>query len=114
MTIGHGGTARIHGNAQRPAANASGGTPWDLCGCELPTFCIQSVEITQHLAPMVNTLLRPFRRWPAIEAALARLAGRFTTWPSDESDRFLTTSMRGTERVGPAARPPAADLMRRL
>src|SRR3982074_1685000 len=28
-------------------------------GCELPTFCIQSVEITQHLAPMVKTLLRP-------------------------------------------------------
>ena len=112
MTIGRGEVGRIHGNAQRPAANASGGTPQDLCGCELPTFCIQSVEITQHLAPMVNTLLRPFRRWPAIEAALARLAGRFTTWPSDEFDRFVTTSMLGTALGGPAAMPPTAEPMR--
>ncbi len=61
---------------------------------------------------MVNTLLRPFRRWPAIEAALARLAGRFTTWPSDEFDRFVTTSMLGAALGGPAALPPAAEPMR--
>jgi hypothetical protein len=34
---------------------------------------------------MVNSLLRPLRRWPVLEAALSRLAGRFTTHPSDES-----------------------------
>src|SRR6266852_3899455 len=112
MTICRGEFARIPGNIQRPAANASGGTPQDVSGCELPTFCIPSVEITQHLAPMVNTLLRPFRRWPAIEAALARLAGRFTTWPSDEFDRFVTTSMLGTALGGPAAMPPVAEPMR--
>jgi len=61
---------------------------------------------------MVNTLLRPFRRWPAIEAALARLAGRFTTWPSDEFDRFVTTSTLGAALGGPAALPPAAAPMR--
>src|SRR5260370_40915219 len=104
----------MHGNIQRPAANASGGTPQGVSGCELPTFCIQSVEITQHLAPMVNTLLRPFRRWPAIDAALARLAGRFTTWPSDEFDRFGTPSVLATARERPAAMPPATTPMRPL
>jgi len=29
---------------------------------------------------MVNTLMRPFRRWPAVEAFLMRLVRRFTTW----------------------------------
>src|SRR5712691_9840665 len=105
-------SGRIQGDVRQRAPNACGGTCLGLCGCQLPTFCIQSVEITQHLAPMVNTLLRPFRRWPAIEAALARLAGRFTTWPSDEFDRFVTTSMIGPALGGPAALPPAAEPMR--
>src|SRR5260370_2164796 len=112
MTICRGEFARIPGNIQRPAANASGGAREGGSGCELPTFCIQSVEITQHLAPMVNTLLRPFRRWPDMEPALARLEGRFTTWPSDEFDRFVTTSMLGTALGGPAAMPPVAEPMR--
>src|SRR5260370_38494383 len=103
MTICRGEFARIHGKVQRPAANASGGTPQDLCGCELPTFCIQSVEITQHLAPMVNTLLRPFLRWPAIEAALARLAGPFTPWPSVDCDRFVPPPIRAATPHGPPA-----------
>ena len=29
---------------------------------------------------MVNTLMRPFRRWPAVEAFLMRLVRRFTIW----------------------------------
>ncbi len=36
---------------------------------------------------MVNTLMRPFRRWPAVEAFLMRLVGRFTTGPVDDFDR---------------------------
>jgi hypothetical protein len=36
---------------------------------------------------MVNTLVRLFRRWPAVEAFLMRLLGRFTTWPVDDFDR---------------------------
>ena len=42
---------------------------------------------------MVNTLVRLFRRWPAVEAFLMRLLGRFTTWPVDDFD--------------PSFRPPA-------
>src|SRR5260370_40214556 len=56
-----------------PAASA--GRRSTVLGCESSTFCIQSVEITQHLAPMVNRLLNPIRRWPALEAVLSRLAG---------------------------------------
>ena len=36
---------------------------------------------------MVNTLVRLFRRWPAVEAFLMRLLERFTTWPVDDFDR---------------------------
>lgn len=57
---------------------------------------------------MVNSLLRPLRRWPALEAALARLAGRFTTWPSDDFGRFLSASMTTAAMGGPAALPPAS------
>jgi hypothetical protein len=31
--------------------------------------------------------MRLFRRWPAVEAFLMRLVGRFTTWPVDDFDR---------------------------
>jgi hypothetical protein len=66
---------------------------------------------------MVNTLLRPLRRWPAVEAVLARIAGRFTTWPSDEFGRFVGATMGGVAMGGvamggPAALPPAAEPMR--
>src|SRR5260370_519528 len=83
-----------------------------VSGCESSTFCIQSVEITLHLAPMVNPLLRPLRRWPALEAAVSRLAGRFTTWPSDEFGRFISASVTSSATGGPAALPPAAKPMR--
>jgi hypothetical protein len=61
---------------------------------------------------MVNTLLRPFRRWPALEAVLSGLAGRFTTWPSDEFGRFLSTSMWSAAMSSQAALPPAGEPMR--
>lgn len=61
---------------------------------------------------MVNRLLRPVRRWPALEAALSRLAGRFTTSPSDEFGRFVGASMASPGLGGPAALPPAAMPMR--
>jgi hypothetical protein len=61
---------------------------------------------------MVNSLLRPLRRWPALEAALSRLAGRFTTYPSDEFDRFVNASMASPGTGGPAALPPTARPMR--
>ncbi len=92
--------------------NVFGGTLQAVSGCESSTFCIQSVEITLHLAPMVNSLLRPLRRWAALEAALSRLAGRFTTWPSDEFGRFISASVTTSATGGPAALPPAARPMR--
>jgi len=52
---------------------------------------------------MVNTLMRPLRRWPAVEAFLMRLVGRFTTWPVDDFDRFL----RAPVGLGMAAAEPA-------
>ena len=61
---------------------------------------------------MVNRLLRPLRRRPALEAALTRLVGRFTMWPSDEFGRFVSTSMLGTALGGPAALPHASQPMR--
>jgi hypothetical protein len=45
---------------------------------------------------MVNSLLRPLRRWPAVEAALARLAGWFSSWPSDDFGDFDEVSMTST------------------
>jgi len=48
---------------------------------------------------MVNTLMRPFRRWPAVEAFLMRLLGRFTTWPVDDLDR----SVEAPTSIAPAA-----------
>jgi hypothetical protein len=52
---------------------------------------------------MVNTLMRPFRRWPAVEGFLRRLLGRFTTGWDEEFDP-----------PAPAPRPlaPAAFEMR--
>jgi hypothetical protein len=61
---------------------------------------------------MVNRLLRPLRRWPALEAALSRLLGRFTTWPSDEFGRFVGATMAGALPGGPAALPPTSEPMR--
>jgi len=61
---------------------------------------------------MVKALLRPLRRWPALEAMLARLAGRFTTWPSDEFGRFVSVTMSTSGVGGRATFPPAGEPMR--
>ena len=61
---------------------------------------------------MVNSLLRPLRRWPALEAALSRLAGRFTTYPSDEFDRFVGAPIAGASPGSPSAFPPASEPIR--
>ncbi len=47
---------------------------------------------------MVNGLLHFLRRWPALEAALRRLAGRFNTRPSEPASfemRFMALQAEG-------------------
>jgi hypothetical protein len=61
---------------------------------------------------MVNRLLRPLRRWPAFEAVLTRLAGRVTTWPIDEFDRFVRTPFGGDLSAGAAVHPPEGNVHR--
>ena len=64
---------------------------------------------------MVNTLMRPLRRWPWLEAVLTRLIGRFTTWPVDDFGRFvkapvgygLVTAEPALPPMGQPFRPPA-------
>jgi hypothetical protein len=58
---------------------------------------------------MVNRLLRPLQRWPAVEAAVARLAGRFTTWPVDEFGRFQRAPVGFGTFDGEAAQPPYGE-----
>jgi hypothetical protein len=48
---------------------------------------------------MVNTLMRPFRRWPSVEAFVMRLVGRFTTLPVDD----FYGSVPGPMQFAPAA-----------
>ena len=51
---------------------------------------------------MVKTLLRPLRRWPAVDAFLHRM----TAWPADDFGRFVSASV-GTGIAGAfAAMPP--------
>src|SRR3981081_4398799 len=58
---------------------------------------------------MVNSLLRPLRRWPALEAVVTRIAGRFTTWPVDEFGRFVRAPVGGKVATSDAAMPPAGE-----
>jgi hypothetical protein len=58
---------------------------------------------------MVNTLMRPLRRWPRVEAFLARLVGRFTTWPVDDFGQFV----RAPVGFGLAAAEPVMPPMGR-
>jgi hypothetical protein len=61
---------------------------------------------------MVNRLLRRMRRWPSVETLVARLAGRFTTWPADDFGRFLSASV-GTGMEGSmAVFPPPLEPLR--
>ncbi len=58
---------------------------------------------------MVNRLLQPIKRWPAVEAAVTRLAGRFTTWPVDEFGRFVRAPVGFGMFAGEVALPPAGE-----
>lgn len=61
---------------------------------------------------MVKGLLRPLRRWPAVDAFLTRLAGQFTTWPADDFGRFVSASV-GTGMAGSGvAFPPLLEPLR--
>ena len=61
---------------------------------------------------MVNRFLRRIRRRPALESLLTRVAGHFTTWPSDDFGRFVTASI-GTGMAGPiVAMPPLVEPLR--
>src|SRR5258708_39629010 len=95
------GSPSDRGGYRRPATG----------GCELSTFCIQSGDITQHLAPMVNRLLRRLRRWTGVEWVLACVAGQFTTWPAADFGRFVSASI-GTGMAGasPAMPPPVEPI----
>jgi hypothetical protein len=61
---------------------------------------------------MVNRLLRSVRGWPVLDAALSRLAGRFTTWPSDEFESFVGAAVNSSRLGGPTVLPPEAEPMR--
>ena len=60
---------------------------------------------------MVNTLMRRFRRWPALKAFRTRLMGQFTAWPEDDSNRFVRAPVgRGMAAAEPVL-PPAPALI---
>jgi hypothetical protein len=58
---------------------------------------------------MVNGLLRPLRRWPAVEAVASRIAGHFTTWPVDEFGRFVRAPVGREFAATDAVFPPAGE-----
>ena len=60
---------------------------------------------------MVKRLFQPLRRWPAVEALLARVAGQFTTWPADDFGRFVRAPV-GAGMAGAAAFPPPVEPLR--
>ena len=60
---------------------------------------------------MVNTLMRRFRRWPALKAFRTRLMGQFTAWPEDDFNRFNRAPVgRGMAAAEPVL-PPAPVLV---
>ena len=58
---------------------------------------------------MVNRLLRPLHRWPALEAAVIRIAGHFTTWRVDEFGRFARAPVGRGPHAAEQAYPPAGE-----
>jgi hypothetical protein len=61
---------------------------------------------------MVNSLLRPLRRWPAVEALITRVAGQFTTWPADDFERFVSAPVGISPPGHATALPPQAEPLR--
>lgn len=61
---------------------------------------------------MVNTLLRPLRRWPAVEAFVMRVAGQFTTWPADDFGRFVKAPVGTAAGAAATALPPHSEPLR--
>ena len=62
---------------------------------------------------MISSLLARLPDWPLLERLLARLLGRFTTWPADDFARF--TRMRighGGGAPASGAAPPPVDPVR--
>ncbi len=61
---------------------------------------------------MVKRLLRPLRRWAAVEALLARIARQVKTWPADDFGKFVSASI-GTGMAGAvgALPPPTEPLL---
>lgn len=56
--------------------------------------------------------MRFLRRWPAVEAFVARLAAHVTTWQVDDFARFVRAPMGGDIDLSDAALPPAGEPQR--
>jgi hypothetical protein len=54
---------------------------------------------------MVNTLLRPLRRWPAVDALITRVAGQLTSSPANEYGRYVSSPIGAFPTVGLGAFP---------
>jgi hypothetical protein len=61
---------------------------------------------------MVKRLVRPLRRWQALETFVSRLAGQFTTWPADDFGRFVSSSVGSGLAGAIAAMPPQIEPLR--
>jgi hypothetical protein len=61
---------------------------------------------------LVKFLLGPLHRWPAVEALFARIAGQFTTWPTDDFGRFVRAPVGSAAAVEASAFPPRMASLR--
>lgn len=61
---------------------------------------------------MVKRLLRPIRRWQAVETLVMRVAGQFTTWPADDFGRFVSAPVGAGMAGAIAAMPPHMEPLR--
>ena len=61
---------------------------------------------------MVKSLLKPLRRWPALETLFHRVAGQLTTFPADAFGRFAGSPIGPGLTGSIAAFPPVMKPMR--
>ncbi len=61
---------------------------------------------------MLRNLIRRLRSSPLADRLIARLLGRFTTWPADEFSRFTSTRIAAPGGLAPSALPPRAKPVR--